>query len=261
MNPPDKQPASELALSQPGGGQLAERAEQAPSLNVAAVLQAAVQGGVTSENVAVVKELVALQERMEERAAAKAFAMAFLRMRKSMPEIYADKEAKDRSGNKVYSYCSEEEITKKLDPHLMSHGLTMLFGQEEHEGRITVKVTLLHELGHQETRTFTVRAGNPNAMKDAAMCDAGGATTAWRHLMIKWFGLKSRITTENDATIVGEKIGADKIQYLREQLQEVGGTEEGILKLAGVTQFEDIGEAVYPVLVRAIEARKRNKKP
>lgn len=221
------------------------------------ILEAAVRGGVTAENVAVVKELVQMCREQRAEDAKAAFAKAFFQMRKNMPELHADKEAKTRSGETAYTYCSEAEIARMIEPHLMSYGFAMLFGQSESDGRITVNVTLMHEAGHQEIREFTVRAGAPNAMKDAASCDAGGATTAWRHLIIKMFGLKSRISENQDARIEGEKISADKVAWLKEQVRETGGKEAAFLEMAGVTRYEDIATGSYPVLVRALSMKKR----
>lgn len=222
-----------------------------------AILEAAIRGGVTSENMAVVKELVEMCRNQRAEEAKAAFAAAFFRLRKNMPEIYEDKQGRDKAGNVVFTYSSETELSRALEPHLVSHGFTMLFGQSANDGRITVNVTLMHELGHSETREFTVRSGTPNAMKDGAMCDVGGATTAWRHLMIKLFGLKSRITTNLNASIEGECISSDKVAYLREQVAETKSDEGKFLALAGVGSFEEITEGSYDVLVRALAAKAR----
>lgn len=220
------------------------------------ILDKAISGGITPENIAVVKELMQMHREQRAEEAKSAFARAFFQLRKNMPELYADKQARDRSGNTTFSYCSETEISKMLEPHLMSYGFAMLFGQSEGDGRITVNVTLMHEAGHSETREFTVRSGTPNAMKDAAMCDTGGATTAWRHLIQKWFGLKSRISDSQDAKLEGEKIAPDKVIYLKEQLSESGGDPAKFLALAGVKSLEEITEGSYGVLVRALAAKK-----
>jgi len=148
------------------------------------ILETAIRAGVTSENVSVVKELIQMCREQRAEEAKAQFAKAFFQLRKHMPEISADKEARTRSGEVAYAYCSEEEIAKKLEPHLMNYGFAMLFGQREADGKVTAQVTLMHEAGHSEVREYTVRAGAPNAIKDAAMCDTGAATTAWRHLMI-----------------------------------------------------------------------------
>ena len=255
MNPtkPDQTEALELAQNAP-----------APlAISPINILERAISGGVTEENVSVVKELIAMCREQRAEDAKAAFAKAFFQLRKNMPEIAADKEAKNRNNEVVYTYCSEEEIAKKLEPHLMAYGFAMLFGQSEHEGRITVNVTLMHEQGHSEIREYTVRAGTPNAMKDGAMCDTGGATTAWRHLMIKMFGLKSRIQDAQDAALEGERIASDKVQYLKErvkeQAQELGrefaANEARFFAFAGVKTYEEITEGIYPLLVRSLAPR------
>lgn len=232
-------------------------AAPAPATSSLSILEQAIRGGVTRENVEVVKELVAMARAERDDRAKADFARAFFQLRKNMPEIHADKEAKNRSGETTFVYCSETEIARALEPHLMSYGFAMLFGQEERDGRITVKVTLMHEHGHSETREYTVRAGAPNAMKDAAMCDTGGATTAWRHLMIKWFGLKSRISENQDARNEGERITPDKVQYIRELVRETNSDEARFFAFAGVKSYEDITDGTYPLLVRSLTAKRR----
>lgn len=224
------------------------------------ILEAAVRGGVTAENVAVVKELVQMCRDQRAEEAKAAFAKAFFQLRKNMPEIHADKEGKNDAGAVCFRYCSEEEIAKRLEPHLMSYGFAMLFGQASTDGKITVNVTLMHEAGHAETREFTVRAGATNRMKDGAMADAGGATTAWRHLMIKMFGLKSRISENQekfDAQIEGEAITPDRVQYLRELLAETKSDVPKFLAMAGVDSIEKITSGSYDVLVRALLMKRK----
>ncbi len=221
------------------------------------ILEKAITGGITPENVAVVKELVQMCREQRAEDAKAAFAKAFFQLRKNMPPIHADKEAKNRAGEVTFVYCSEEEIAKMLEPHLTNYGFAQLFGQSEKDGRITVSVTLMHEAGHSEIREFSVRSGTPNAMKDAAMCDTGGATTAWRHLMIKMFGLKSRIAANQDAKIEGERIGSDKLQYIKELVSETNSDEPRFFAFAGVKTYEEITEGIYPLLVRSLTAKRR----
>jgi hypothetical protein len=237
--------------------QIADVPQMTKAPSMLNILELAVRGGITGDNVAVVKELAQLCREQRAEEAKAAFAKAFFQLRKNMPAIYADKEAKDRQGNVVYTYCSEEELSKALEPHLMTYGFAMLFGQASVDGRITVNVTLMHEAGHSETREFTVRSGTPNAMKDGAMCDAGGATTAWRHLMIKMFGLKSRLQAgaPPDARIDGEKIAKEKALYLRELVRETNTDEKRFLEYAGAPTFEDIGEARYDDCARLLHKK------
>lgn len=222
-----------------------------------AILEAAIKGGVTQENISVVKELIQMcrEQRAEDSKAA--FAKAFFRLRKNMPEIYADKEAHTKSGQVAYVYCSEKEILSKLDPHLMSFGFAMLFSQSENDGRITVEITLMHEAGHSEVKTFTVRAGAPNAMKDAASCDAGAATTAWRHLVMKLFSLKSRISENQDARNEGEPITRDQAQVLSEMVKDTAADEVRFLAFAGAKTYEEIPSLRYAELFAKLNTKAR----
>jgi len=212
----------------------------------------------TPERVGVAKDLMQMIREQRAIDAKALFAKSLFQLRKNMPEIYVDKEAKDRSGGVAYRYCSEEEISKKLEPNLMAYGFTTLFGQREAEGRVTVEMTLIHEEGHQEVREFTVRAGATNAMKDATAADSGAATTAWRHLNMKMFGLKSRMSAmdANDARLEGEPITFEQAQTLRELAEEVKADVPAFLKYAGASKFEEIGSARYEGLFKALQKKR-----
>jgi hypothetical protein len=228
-----------------------------PNSSPIAILEKAISGGVTQENVTVVKELIQMVREQRAIDAKAAFARALFQLRKNMPEIYIDKEAHDRSGGVAYRYCSEEEISKKLEPHLMAYGFTTLFGQREADGRVSVEMTLMHEEGHQEVREFTVRAGATNAMKDATAADAGAPTTAWRHLMMKMFGLKSHISAQADAHVVGEKISHDQICVIEERIKETGADLARFLKVARVSKIEDIGTEQYDLCLAALGMKRK----
>ncbi len=207
--------------------------QERPSLHPLAILERAIRGGVTKENIEVAKELLQMAREQRAEDAKAAFAKAFLQLRKNMPEIYADREAKN-DGKLVYTYCSEEEIAKKLEPHLLTYGFTMLPGQTMEGGLITVNVTLIHEAGHAETRGYTVHPGTSNKMKDMTACDTGAATAAWRHLMIKMFGLKSRIRESDDAKNVGENITPAQAKDLQRRLSETAADVIAFLDFAGI---------------------------
>ncbi len=239
---------------------LATREEQplavnAPPVTSLAILEAAVRGGINRDNVEVVERLVALRrDEMREEAKA-AFAKAFFQLRKSMPEIYADKSARKANGDVAYTYCSEEEISKMLEPHLFRHGFTMLFGQRQDEGRTVAIVTLIHEGGHQETREYSVRSGATNQMKDATAADSGSTTTAWRHLMIKMFALKSRLRGEDDARLRGGPITQEQADELERRVALTNSKKETFLRIAGVTEYRQIPEELYPVMDRMLRQK------
>jgi hypothetical protein len=232
-----------------------------PTLSPLALVQRMLDSGkITTESVQVTKELLQMDREVRAEGAKAAFAAALFQLRKTMPEIYIDKAATNDAGKVTYRYASEEEITSKLDPHLMAHGFTTLFGQSQSEDKITVTVTLMHEAGHSEDRSFTVRPGATNRMKDASAADSGAATTALRHLLMKMFGLRSHMTNApHDAKLEGEFIADDKQIYLEQEMKVVGFPRDKLFQLAGCSKFSEITEAKYDVLLNAIEMKRGSK--
>lgn len=200
------------------------------------LLEAVISGGVTSENVALVKELTAM--RREEIAAQSktSFNRDFFDMKKEISGLnfYADKEAKSRDGSVMYAYCSESELSEKLEPVLKRHNFAMLFSQERSADTVTAVVTLIHRDGHEHVSRYTVRVGSTNAAKDATAADAGSTTSAWRHLVMKLFGLKSRISEENDPRNLGEHITEEQAADLERRVMDTASDSRAFLRFAGV---------------------------
>lgn len=223
------------------------------------ILEGAIAGGITKENVEVVAQLRAMVKDERDEQAKLAFGRALFQLKKNMPEIYCDKAGKDKNGNITFRYCSEEEISKMLEPHLMAHGFVTLFGQEKQGDLVTVSITLIHEAGHQETRSYTVHTGIGNSVKDATMVDTSAGTSAWRHLVQKMFGLKSRLRDEDDPRNLGENITQAQADELEHRLKMVNGNVADFLATAQVTKFADIKTANLPImegLLRRKEGRK-----
>jgi hypothetical protein len=227
-------------------------------LSTISILEAAVRGGITAENVAVVEKLITLRRDEEKFANKIAFNKAFFTLRREIStlEIYADKSAKTDGGGVAYRYCSEKEISECLDPVLFRHGFTMMFGQRQDGERTSAIITLVHEAGHEETREYAVRSGSTNRMKDATAADTGATTSAWRHLCIKWFGLKSRIREDADPRNEGMVITSEQSADLEHRAAMLN-CKPVILEMAGAKSFAEILTGRYPVLVNAIEIKER----
>jgi len=226
------------------------------------ILDAAVRGGVTSENVAVVKEIIAMRREEVALESKAKFNRSFFELRKeiSTMKFYADKEAQTDSGKVAFRYCSEAEITSKLDPVLFKHGFTLMFGQETDGDKSTAVVTLTHEDGHDETRRYSVRSGGTNRMKDATAADTGATTSAWRHLVIKWFGLKSRTSETDDARNLGDiatKITKEQADELEHRVAMANANKVAFFEFAGanVKSFSDIAAIDYPRCDRMLKRK------
>lgn len=200
----------------------------------AEILQTAIQGGITKENVEVVKELAAMCREQRAEDARALFAKAFFRLRKEMPVIYADKEVTTKSGAVAFQYCTPAEIKDVLEPLMQKHGFCTMTGQTLSNGEVTATVTLIHEGGHSETRSFTVRVSPGNQLMSPSQCDAAATTAAERHALIKMFGLRTRQKVEDDPRNVGEPITAEQAEELQHRMKMLNAPEQPFLKWAGV---------------------------
>lgn len=255
-------PAS-TELMAPGTGSLAAPS-QGSGISVAQILQAAVSGGVNAENVAVVKELVALQERMDAREAEKAFARAFNALQMEMPPIMAMKPVLNRDKTLRYKFAPYEDIHEQVKPLLLKHGFTVSFTMSIAEGRVTQTCTLMHVDGHSRANSSTVRIGSGPPGSTETQADGAASTYAKRFAFCDALNIvieKDNDGIPDDAKNLGAPIGPDKITVLREQIADLGGDPclTMVLKLAGVDRIEQVADAQYPVIMRALEMRRAKK--
>jgi hypothetical protein len=136
----------------------------------------------------------------------------------------------------------------------------MLFGQRDDAGKTAALITLIHQDGHEETREYSVRSGSTNAMKDATAADTGATTSAWRHLVIKMFGLKSRIQESDDPRNLGDtntRITPERADELERRAQLTNSNIPAFLKLAGAAKFSEIPAVNYDMLDRMLASKER----
>jgi len=227
------------------------------------LLAAVIQQGITTGSVEVIERLCAVRDKERAQASKADFNRDFFALKKELSgmSFYCDKEAKTKNGVVAYTYCSESEIAGKLDPVMFKHGFAMLFGQRQDGDRITSEITLIHESGHEEKREYTVTRGRSNDMKDATAVDASATTSAWRHLVIKLFGLKSRIREDDDARNEGsgETISAEEAKELQRRVRACGSDEIKFLAFAGANSFLDISADKLQSLLDMLARKEREK--
>lgn len=244
-----------LSVIKSDGGALAR-----PQPTAIDILQAAVEKGITAENVAVVKEIRQMVREEQEHAAKLAFNHAFFTLRKEMPIAYADKQVRTESGALAFQYCSPQEIRDVLEPLMLRHGFCTMTSQEmEGDSKVTVTVSLMHEAGHSVNGTFTIRVGQENRLVKGPQVVAGATTAAERHCLIKLFGLRTRISTEGDARNVGEPITSDQAFELEHRVAETNSDVAKFLKFAGASKFSEIMSGRYDELDSFLR-KKENRK-
>jgi hypothetical protein len=232
-----------------------------PALTSLDILNAAVSGGITSESVGVVERIIAMRREEVSAANIAKFNKSFFKLRQEISgmDFYADKAAMN-NGKVAYSYCSETELSSMLEPVLLKHGFTMMFGQRSDEGKIVAIITLIHEEGHEETREYSVRSGNTNALKDATAADTGATTSAWRHLVIKMLGIKSRIREDADPRNLGGKVTKEQAEELEQRVAITNSNRATFLKMAGVDSFAAIPTLKYEVLDQLLRMKEQKGK-
>lgn len=213
----------------------------APQPSPASILQAVVEKGINSENVAVVKELMGMCREVRAEEAKAAFAKAFFALRRDLKPIYADKEVKTKTGV-AFEYCSPQEIKNTVELLMERHGFCTMAGQTmADDGRsVTVSVTLYHESGHSETRAFSTMISPGNQLMTVTQAVGAASSNAERHCLIKLFGLRTRSSkSEDDPRNLGEEITVEQARDFQTRVAETGSDERGFLKYAGVTLGEN----------------------
>ncbi len=241
-----KQTSSELALP----NESTALASQEPS--VGAMMQAIIDKGITADSVAVMERMMAMKERMDEKQAAREFAVAFADMQAELPRMIARGKA-DR-----YLYLKYEDIMHELSPLLGKHGLTVTFSMKVTEARLTQFCTVTHRGGFSRTNEYTVRLSNKTPGLNECQQDGLAGTYAKRYALCNAFNITIESDLDGvpeDARNEGAFISSDKVQYLREQIKETGSNEAKLMEIAGVKRWEDCTDAIYPVITRALAAK------
>lgn len=138
----------------------------------------------------------------------------------------------------------------------------------------------IRETGSREAAELRQRMGNVEADLRAApgvddiaanlaevakaQGDGAASTYAKRFALCNAFNIVIERDTDaalgTDARAEGEIISPEQVATLREQIEEAQWHEAGFLKLAGVEKLEDVRSGSYPVLMRAIQAKKAQAK-
>ncbi len=229
------QPIGPMALMEAAENRaMATRRREEPS--VAGMLQAVIEKGVTTENVAALQQLVGLYERMQERDAEKSFAQAFAAAQSKLKRIEAVHAVPDKHGNTKYMVSKFSEIWDAVEPVLAEHGFTAGFSQRMEEGmplRVTTSFILQHtESGHKTVTPFTVRVGSgPPGCSDF---QADGAASSYAKARAVCAALNIIIIEGDDAREEGKPIGMALAQDLMVRVRALKLDEESFLKFAGV---------------------------
>lgn len=249
-------PGQAALVAQPATEALVAREDTTPSA-ITAMLTLAVEKGV---DVAALEKLVALHERVTDRAAAREFAEAMARFQAACPPIAKTSTAEivtKAGGRYGYRYAELDEIARTVRPLLESNGLSYTWDSDMDGGNLRCTCTLRHVNGHAVTARFTAPVDSAAAMSGQQK-HAAALTYSRRQSLISVLGLTT-CDPDTDAAST-ETITDAQAAELTAALNDCGGDLAGFLRYMKAESIEAILARDYASAVAAIEKKARAKR-
>lgn len=240
--------------------EIVERAEPAPVADafVAMIERAAANPAVDVEKL---ERLLAMRERMEARAAERAFAEAMAEMQPQLPTISAD--AQIVHNNKIISqYARWEDINEIIRPILARHGFALDFSTASIDGGIAVTAHLSHRTGYSKSATVPLPIDMSGA-KNSIQGIGSSITYGKRYSAGLVLNLTSRAPGDADddgkAAGLGIVITPEQVETLRAEIVETGADLAAFLKYFRVERLEDLPASQFDRARAALEKKKAAK--
>lgn len=206
----------------------------AGGLTIEQVFAAVVEKQISPENIAVMKELLAM-------SAERKFAEAFVALQRDLPVIVATTVIQNRG-----RYERFEDVMHAIAPHLSKHGFTVSFAMDSKDNRMIATCHLSHTEGHTRSNSFPVRTGKADSDTQA---DCKAATTAKRNALCNALNIVIRqdaFSEENDPNSEGANITAEQAREIRQRVINANRDQGRFLDWLGAKTFEDIKTGVLP---------------
>lgn len=223
--------------------------------SVRQLLQMAIEKSMPVESL---EKLLAMHERVADRAAGQEFARALAAFQKECPPITHSKKAKivtSGGGNYSYTYAELDAIARVINPILAQHGLSYSWNTTVDErNRLTCECIVRHVNGHiAAPATFSLPIENKSAMSEQQKVGAA-ATFAKRQSLIAALG----ITTSDDdfdgaAQVDPTPVNEDQVIALQDLLTESGRTLPKFLAFLGVDSLEKLPRVRFNEAKAALE--------
>lgn len=225
---------------------------------IGAMLNAVVEKGVTAENVAAMKELVGLYERMEDRGAKQAFTAAMTAMQAELPKVTAKSIIPNNDGGIRSTFANYETIMAAIGPCLNKHGFSVGFTiRYDDKQRLIAVCRMRHAAGHEETNEFGVRIGSGPPKASEAQADGAARSYARRGALCD--ALNIVVDHDDDARAFGAQITPEQAKSLSDRANACGADVERLLRFACADTFENIRAAKFAAVDEVL--RKKEKPP
>lgn len=213
--------------------------------------------------VAAIEKLVALYERVEERRAAGAFAVAMATFQDRCPLIPKNRRAEvKKAGVRIYGYSYAElpEIIKIVKPLLTELKISYSWDSQPEAGdkaQMKYTCTLRHANGHSVSSSFTSPV---DSKADLSGSQRSGAalTYGMRQSMIQVLGLTACMPDDTDGiSAPPQTISKQQQLDLQTMIADVGADLPRFLKFMGAGRLEDIHQSDLHRAFAALEEKHR----
>ncbi|MGV1047649.1 MAG: ERF family protein [Solirubrobacterales bacterium] len=247
-------PELAIATTQTGAVEISPQRREPSAIEM---IQSVIERGVTSENVAALRELVALKKDMDSDASRKAFARDFIALQKELPAVKATKMIPNRDGSMRSSFAPFDEIDAQLRPLAMKHGFTYSFSEGTfQQSKVTKVCTVMHQEGHERSNPFSVRIGSGPPGCSEAQADGAAHSYAKRGALCDAFNIIVH-GIDNDARLEGAPVSKEVAFELERRVKETNSNVAAFLHLAGAATFAEIPEAKYSILDQLLAKKER----
>ena len=222
------------------------RAEDAPM--VAMIERIAMDPSIPLDRL---EQMLAMKERMDAKAAERAFAEAFSAASSEMPAI-----PMNGAGNNKKPYALLKDIIAYTRPVLARHGMILNFDVQSSD-KITVTARLTHKDGHSQTTNISLPVDSSGS-KNAVQSIGSSQTYGQRYTAQAILGLSLGEDTDDDGVSsarVADRITADQFVLIQCLMEESGADEGKMLAYVGAASLEELTVKQFDSAVSALRKK------
>jgi len=210
------------------------------------------------EGVEALERLVALKQRMEDRAAEIAMAEALAAFQRDCPPVPRIRTAEvKKDGRKQYEYhfAPLEEIVRVIHPHLTAHGLSYTHDGEVNDGTVRTVCTLHHVAGARRTATFTGpidASGGKNPIQQIGSARSYGR----RYSLMDVLGLVTEDDDDGAGPDEAKPISDQQLADLQALMDELKTDRAKMLQHFDIESLADLPADRYGEAMQILEERR-----
>ncbi|WP_183750833.1 ERF family protein [Pseudochelatococcus contaminans] len=200
-----------------------------------------------------IERFIDLKERMEQRAAERAYSEAFAAMTPNLPAI-----SRRGKGHNNTQYAKWEDIQDGIIPIISRHGFGLSFKIAQNNNTVTVTATLLHNGGHKDSTDFVTAPDKGPGRNDI---QAIGSAISYGKRYAACALLNIRVAGEDDdgrkAGLTGDDVKPISAEQLSELQRALGDTGTDIARFCRFHKIDALPDLPAAKLASAIAGIKR----